>query len=229
MLGSSIQHSITPVKTIEQHLPFAISRYPRILFSEEPLKSNQRKNGPPSSAVITPTGISAGAISTLASVSQNTRNAPPKKKLAGVKNRWSAPISRRQIWGAIIPTNPIGPQTETTPPIINEVAKNKPAFIFFTSTPRLSAISSPSVSRFNSFVKKKITALPNKVNGRIVKTGRNPTISNPPMSHRIMRNELAKSLKYWMNNIKLEKKKLIATPAINMVAVVNPFLVWEIP
>ena len=42
-----------------------------------------RRNGPPSRAVIMPTGDSVGAISIRAAVSQMTKNAPPKSQVAG--------------------------------------------------------------------------------------------------------------------------------------------------
>jgi hypothetical protein len=49
--------------------------------------SSQRKNGPPSSAVMMPTGNSVGAITVRAAVSQITRNAPPNSSVAGYKRR----------------------------------------------------------------------------------------------------------------------------------------------
>lgn len=55
------------------------------------------KKGPPMSEVIIPTGISAGANTTLAIVSQMTRNIPPKRSDAGAKYRWSEPTSKRHI------------------------------------------------------------------------------------------------------------------------------------
>lgn len=48
-------------------------------------KSNQRKNGPPSRAVMMPTGNSVGAMMVRATVSQSTRNAPPNNNVAGIK------------------------------------------------------------------------------------------------------------------------------------------------
>ena len=54
-----------------------------MLFSEAPPRSNQRKKGPPRRAVITPTGISAGAITVRASVSHRTRKVPPKRNDTG--------------------------------------------------------------------------------------------------------------------------------------------------
>ena len=43
------------------------------------------KKGPPRSAVMTPTGSSAGARMVLAKVSQSARNAPPKRQDAGAR------------------------------------------------------------------------------------------------------------------------------------------------
>lgn len=49
------------------------------------------KHGPPMSAVITPTGISVGAITVLARASQRTRNAPPSSKHEGITILLSRP------------------------------------------------------------------------------------------------------------------------------------------
>src|SRR2546429_7260861 len=49
--------------------------------------SSRMKNGPPRIAVITPTGISAGAKSVRARVSHSTRKAEPRKKDAGISVR----------------------------------------------------------------------------------------------------------------------------------------------
>ena len=77
--------------------------------------SNQRKNGAPRNAVITPTGSSAGATMVLAATSQSTRKAPPKTADDGSSNRCPGPSRRRQMWGDIMPTKPMGPQAATTP------------------------------------------------------------------------------------------------------------------
>jgi hypothetical protein len=50
-------------------------------------RSNQMKYGPPSTEVTTPTGISVGAITVRASVSQITRNPAPTKKAQGNRMR----------------------------------------------------------------------------------------------------------------------------------------------
>jgi len=57
-------------------------------------QSSQTKNGPPNSAVATPTGISTGASTLRETVSQMTRKAPPPKIQAGKRTRWSGPTMR---------------------------------------------------------------------------------------------------------------------------------------
>ena len=47
----------------------------------------QMKNGPPASAVRTPTGISVGAITVREMVSQTARNAPPASMEHGIRTR----------------------------------------------------------------------------------------------------------------------------------------------
>ena len=51
------------------------------------LISSHRKNGPPMSAVMTPTGSSTGARIVRATTSQPTRNAAPKSADAGSTTR----------------------------------------------------------------------------------------------------------------------------------------------
>ena len=81
------------------------------------------KNGPPSSAVTTPTGISVGAMMVRAKVSQMTRKAPPRKKDPGINSRWSGPTSMRRVCGTISPTKPIGPLNAVTAPVRIDAAK----------------------------------------------------------------------------------------------------------
>jgi hypothetical protein len=59
-------------------------------------RRSQMKNGPPSIAVITPTGISLGASIVRAIVSQIIRNPAPTKNDAGINTRWSAPKASRK-------------------------------------------------------------------------------------------------------------------------------------
>jgi hypothetical protein len=80
------------------------------------------KNGPPASAVTTPTGISVGAITVRDSVSHNARNAAPSKNEHGINMRWSAPSFNRSACGTINPTNPIGPVNYVTMPVRNDPA-----------------------------------------------------------------------------------------------------------
>ena len=56
-----------------------------VSFLDEVCSSSQRKKGPPSKAVMTPTGISAGAATMRATVSHSVRKAPPKIRLAGMR------------------------------------------------------------------------------------------------------------------------------------------------
>ena len=52
-------------------------------YGHDLLTNNHRKNGPPMSAVTTPTGISSGDISVRAARSHNTRKAAPNRAEAG--------------------------------------------------------------------------------------------------------------------------------------------------
>ena len=113
---------------------------------------SQTKNGPPSTDVITPTGISAGAMAVRAKVSQIIRKRPPNKHVAGSNRRCPPPTSRRQICGAMSPIKPMGPQTATIPPTHIDVAIKRMPLVRRTSTPRLIASSSPTVIKLSSCV-----------------------------------------------------------------------------
>lgn len=101
--------------------------------------------------MITPTGISAGAMATLATVSQIAKNAPPKTMVTGMSLRCSHPTKSRQICGAIMPMKPMGPHTDTTPHTMMEAEKNTRFFVLPTLTPRLVAMSSPVDMRLKSW------------------------------------------------------------------------------
>ena len=133
------------------------------------------------------------------------------------------------MWGAIMPTKPIGPHTATTPPTMREVAKNSTFLILPTFAPLLMAISSPVSSRFNSCVSTRMMAAPLATNGAMFRTASNPATSSPPISQRRIRKELAKSLMYCANRMALEKKKLRATPARSMVPMEKPLRIRVSP
>ena len=71
------------------------------------------KKGAPKKAVITPTGISAGARSVLARMSDESRKIAPINAEAGKRTRWSGPTRRRVTWGMMSPTKPIVPAKAT--------------------------------------------------------------------------------------------------------------------
>src|ERR1700722_17816457 len=83
---------------------------------------SQMKNGPPASAVTTPTGISVGAITVRDRVSHTARNAAPSRNEHGISMRCSAPSFKRRAWGTITPTNPLGPVKDVTIPVKKDPA-----------------------------------------------------------------------------------------------------------
>src|SRR5262245_36501549 len=130
-----------------------------------PRTSSQRKNGPPRSAVSTPTGSSAGAMTVRAATSQIARKAPPPSRQAGARKRWSCPTQRRSMCGTISPTKPIGPATATSAPIISEETPSTRRRRRTRSTPRLAASSSPVRRRFRSQRSASSTAAPPSTQG----------------------------------------------------------------
>ena len=85
--------------------------------------NSHRKNGPPTSAVITPTGSSSGDMTVRAPTSHTTRKAAPKHAEAGSTTRWSEPTSKRTRCGMTMPMKPIGPANETAAPVASDALK----------------------------------------------------------------------------------------------------------
>ena len=108
--------------------------------------SSQRKNGPPTSAVRTPIGSSAGETMVRASASASTRKAPPNSAAAGSRVRWAGPSSRRTMCGAIRPTKPTMPEIATPAPTASATCATRRRFSRSTSTPTWPASRSPSAS-----------------------------------------------------------------------------------
>ena len=67
-------------------------------------------------AVITPTGSSVGAMTTLERVSATSSNMAPARADAGSKCLWSGPINMRTICGTTNPTKAIVPTMATDVP-----------------------------------------------------------------------------------------------------------------
>src|SRR5579883_3028113 len=98
-------------------------------------RRTQIKNGPPHSAVIAPTGSSAGAITTRAIRSAAAVNAAPPRIDAGSSRRWSGPSRLRRTCGTMRPTNVMMPLTDTAAPIMIEVVTKMRRRTNVTSTP----------------------------------------------------------------------------------------------
>ena len=84
------------------------------------LTSNHRKNGPPISAVMMPTGSSPDDQTVRAIASHAMRNAAPKSADAGRTRRWSEPTISRTRWGTTRPMKPTGPASETAAPVASD-------------------------------------------------------------------------------------------------------------
>src|SRR5947209_11395954 len=67
-------------------------RYSRLLFL-----SRNKKNGAPTRAVNTPTGSTAGAMTTRARRSASVRKMAPPRAEVGRSKRWRGPSNRRMV------------------------------------------------------------------------------------------------------------------------------------
>src|SRR5204863_5159832 len=81
------------------------------------LRSSDRKNGTPRSAVNAPTGSSTGAMITRETRSDVTSNAPPASAQSGSRYRKSRRQTRRTRCGTSSPMNPMMPATATAAPV----------------------------------------------------------------------------------------------------------------
>ena len=119
---------------------------------------------------MTPTGISVGAMTVRATVSQMIKKLAPNNIEAGINILWSGPMSKRTICGTTRPTNPMGPLIATTDPVTKEALTNPIFWILGTSTPRLMADCEPELIKFKSLAIYIKMALPKNTGGQIEKT-----------------------------------------------------------
>src|SRR6266508_3516192 len=78
-----------------------------------PRPSSHRKHGPPTSAVMIPTGSSSGAATLRAALSASNNSSAPDSAATGINRAWPVPTSERAMCGAISPTNPTIPLAAT--------------------------------------------------------------------------------------------------------------------
>src|SRR5439155_8283316 len=102
---------------------------------------SSRKNGAPTSPVITPTGSSAGEMSVRAPRSASTRAIAPAGRLASTRRRCVAPTTKRSACGITRPTNPMSPAIDTAAPVRSAVAPRTPRVVRSRSIPSAAAVS----------------------------------------------------------------------------------------
>ena len=129
------------------------------------LTSRTRNTGPPNErGQHAPTGSSrwtSDAASTRTDeITHRTRSAAPASADTGKSPRRSGPNTRLTACGTTSPTKPMSPDTLTTAPTTAADAKNVLLSSAATSTPRLSACSSPSESTFIRAASRRRTANP---------------------------------------------------------------------
>src|SRR5574344_414229 len=150
-----------------------------------PLFENTRemKNGAPSNEVIVPTGISAGALTTRATVSaSNIRIAPPTIE-RGISERPFAPKILRIIGGAIKPTKPIVPPAQTAAEEAREPAIITSKRSLPTSTPKESAVVSPPAKRSSCLPEKRSSTIARNDGIRINNNSSHPRPLKLPSIH----------------------------------------------
>ena len=108
-----------------------------------PLTNRYIKRGAPIKEVNMPTGNTMGERIVLARISDVSKNTPPNKAEAGIRNRSSLPVRRRTIWGTTSPTKAIIPKNETDTAVVSEAINIILILSFSTFTPKLLAVSSP--------------------------------------------------------------------------------------
>jgi len=106
--------------------------------------------GVPISAVIAPTGSSAGDSTVLATRSANSISIAPMTMDAGIIRRWSLPSAMRHACGTTRPTNPMIPQNATQSDVSTDATIIVILLNLFTLSPSWAAWSSPMEYRLNS-------------------------------------------------------------------------------
>src|SRR5690606_33727677 len=139
------------------------------------LAKTTMKNGMPTRVVTTPTGISTCVLICLDSTEAPSKMSDPVQALAGRYQRWSSPHNRRAMWGAISPTKPTTPMSETAAAVSKLIRSKAKRRTRGVSTPRLPARSSPKR---------------NAVSAQAWRMELIPTISKMTVSTAISRHEL---------------------------------------
>src|SRR6185503_720396 len=106
--------------------------------------SSARKNGAPTSPVMTPTGSSAGASAVRAPRSASTSAIAPAGMLATMRRRCVAPRRKRSACGITRPTKPMSPAIATAAPVRSAVVASTSAVVRSRSMPSAAAVSSPN-------------------------------------------------------------------------------------
>ena len=133
------------------------------------------------SAVTTPSRISAGGLAVRASRSQAMRKAPPATALAGSSVRCPGPSSRRTACGTTRPTNPTRPAAATDAPVSSAEVTRTSRLAASTSTPSAAAVSSPSSSRSSVRHCSSAEMMPIATNGPDSQTCAHVRESSPPI------------------------------------------------
>ena len=124
--------------------------------------------------------------------------------------------------GTMMPTNPIGPPTDTAAPVASDAEKNATRWARTTLTPRVPAASAPMLSRFSGRASHAKAMNATATSGSADRIGAYPATSRSPMSQRSARNVCAKSLRYCTNRISAEKNAFSVTPASSSTVVDSP-------
>lgn len=114
-----------------------------------PRSERNKKNGAPKSAVIIPTGSSAGARTIRANVSHSDKKVAPQTAERNVSGN---PDEKRgkdlfTKWGTIKPTNPTAPQTKVEKESARLTVKRSKKDRVLTLTPKVLAIKGPLIKK----------------------------------------------------------------------------------
>ena len=129
---------------------------------------------------------------------------------------------RRTMWGTTIPTNPIGPPRETAAPVAKDALRNAMRCVFVTSTPRVAALSVPTLKRLSDLGSHANAQVATINNGRLHKIGEYPLTFRFPMRYRTAWKVWFGSARYCTNMIIAEKREFSVTPAKSNTVVDSP-------
>src|SRR3990172_4522646 len=141
-----------------------------------------RRKGAPIAAVTIPSGISTGASTTRAKVSEYSTRIAPSTAERGMSVRWSSPVPRRARCGTTRPTTPPMPAPPPAAPASHAATPIAARRDLSSDRPRDWAASSPRLRMFMFRASIIAATRPTPAYGKMIRRSSQPRPNRPPAS-----------------------------------------------